>query len=250
MDTKELEFTGELRRGSAGLGVQRVQEWLCLHNLGLVIDGMTDPNPYGPRTEKRVRQFQSLRGITETGVVDEETFAALTKPLRDALAFTPFGDGTSLAQLFLDVARQHLVAKPREVGGENAGPWVRYYMHGADGPKQHWCAGSVTSMLLQAAELLDVISPIQYHINCNRLHDTARDAGRLVRGADTDKSRLFPACIFLVKSKAGGYNHTGLAWNLDDDGCDTIEGNFTGARGGGMYAYSRAHTSLDYIALD
>ena len=43
---------------------------------------------------------------------------------------------------------------PREIGGQNMGPWVRLYMDGREGAEFPWCAGFVCFVLAQACEAM------------------------------------------------------------------------------------------------
>jgi len=49
--------------------------------------------------------------------------------MRIALAPIP-NEGQALSQLMVAYAQQHLSTRPREVGGQNMGPWVRLYLVG------------------------------------------------------------------------------------------------------------------------
>jgi peptidoglycan hydrolase-like protein with peptidoglycan-binding domain len=98
---------------------QRVQEFLILNGFAVSIDG-----DFGPATEKRVRDFQTARGLPATGVVDIKTQEELVAPIVKALNPIAAG-GKSLSALAAAYARQHIKNRPREAGGDNRGPWVR-----------------------------------------------------------------------------------------------------------------------------
>ena len=244
----EQDFTGLVTRGSKGVAVRRVQEWLTLRGQGLGIDG-----DFGKITMHCVENFQREQGMLITGMVDESTWTALTQPLRDALRPIEFVDGDTLPTVFLRVAQQYLAAKPREVGGDNMGPWVRHFMRGLEGPLQQWCSGSALTMLLQAAALLGIESPIPYTVNCNRMADYARKAGRLVQG---EHAGDVPAAgLFLVEKEDRSdpgekYSHTGVFISITDGVAQTIEGNFGAGRKAGMHSYHRDLSKNDIIRLD
>ena len=115
----ELELDRSLRRGDRGQKVKLVQEWLCLRGLGVRID-----SDFGAATEFAVKHFQNKNGLSDSGVVDGQTFESLTQPMRDVLQPATSSAG-SLGRMIVAFARQHLRQKPREVGGQHRGPWVR-----------------------------------------------------------------------------------------------------------------------------
>src|SRR5690349_15097170 len=78
----EVELDGRpLRRATTRTpAMRRVQEWLTLNGLALVVDG-----DFGPATESCVEAFQRRRALPPTGAVDAATYAALVEPLRAVL---------------------------------------------------------------------------------------------------------------------------------------------------------------------
>lgn len=135
----EVVFAGTLDTGSRGIAVKRVQEWLNLHGFGLVTDA-----DYGPITADAVIRFQVHAGLPGNGVVDAATFSRLVQPMV-AVLNRNIQSAPTLNEAVLDFARAHLEQHPREMGGQNRGPWVRLYMRGQDGPPWAWCAASSPS---------------------------------------------------------------------------------------------------------
>src|SRR5262245_11538791 len=114
-------------KGDRGQKVRLLQEWLCLHGYGLLIDGQ-----FGPATDFAVTQFQKKVGLKEDGRVGPATFKGLIRPMSTAL--TRFATGRhDFGHLVVRYAKRHLMQSPREVGGQNKGPWVRLYMNGHEG---------------------------------------------------------------------------------------------------------------------
>ena len=58
---EEIDFDGPIERGAKKMRAQRVQEFLTLNGFAVSIDG-----DFGPATEKRVRDFQTARGLPAT----------------------------------------------------------------------------------------------------------------------------------------------------------------------------------------
>jgi hypothetical protein len=220
----ELKQERYYRRGDNGPGVKRVQEWLNLHGFALTID-----SDFGPRTELVLRQFQDKAGLPVTGVADPATFTALVAPMRAALSpIVP--KGPSLGHLVVAYAQQHLAQHPREVGGQNRGPWVRLYMDGHEGKDWAWCAGFATYCLQQAATALKMMPrplPLARTYSCDELAAAARRQKRLLSGPLTQeqRNRITPGSLFLVRREANDWNHTGIVVATTKDGVHTIEGN-------------------------
>jgi peptidoglycan hydrolase-like protein with peptidoglycan-binding domain len=113
----DLKLDAPKKPGSSGEKVRLIQGWLSLHGFKLVVDG-----GYGDATARQVRAFQKAQRLPVTGIVDEETYARLVRPMIAALS--PIAPDGTLGSLVVAYARQHLVQHPQEVGGENRGPWV------------------------------------------------------------------------------------------------------------------------------
>ena len=244
---RELEFPGEIRGGSRGKPVRVVQEWLSYHRFPTSIDG-----GFGSATELAVKDFQKARGLRVSAVVDEKTHAALVQPLMDALEPIDPG-GKSLPQLVLAYARRHAALHPIELGGANAGPWVRLYMEGNQGEAWAWCAGFVTFLMKQACAFSSLPMPIAGSPSCDSLAAQAKAAGCLVRETDLNRSgRPAAACVFLVRRTPTDWVHTGLVSKFEDDAFRTIEGNTndSGSREGfEAIERARSYASKDFITL-
>lgn len=245
----ELAFSGVVDRGARGIQARRVQEWLTLHKHAIKIDGS-----FGRITEAAVIAFQEEKGLTKSGTVDEETWAILVEPMAKAVASIPAEPGDTLGSVFRRTVLQHLENRPREVGGNNCGPWVRGYMRGHDNNEGgdadwNWCAGSVTTMLLQAAETLGVEPPISYQINCNRLADAAKKAGLFLDGESPDRKEAPTTGIFLEEKTDSTYRHTGAYLSVKNDVVETVEGNFGSGVNGRMARYRRTLEKNDIIPI-
>lgn len=241
-----------LKRGSKGPHVRLLQEWLDLFGCGTMIDG-----EFGPATEAALRRFgQTTVGLDDVAQTDVNVWTRLLMPMIYAVTnnLTPT---TSFRNAVLSVAHQHLNAKPREVGGENSGPWVRLYMDGNQGQIWAWCAGFATFVVLQAATqaaVATVSAPIARTFDCDVLARTAKASGRFVVGVNGKKPEgVAVGDVFVVKGKtAGDWIHTGVIVDIADDHLTTIEGNTndTGGREGYMVAKRfRSFTGLDYIRV-
>jgi hypothetical protein len=246
---KELVFQGNIQRGQKNKRVRFVQEMTALQGFRTGIDG-----DFGPGTTEVVGQFQVARGLARTGVVDEPTFDALIQPLLRAL--TPIeGFQGSYGELVVAYARQHLAEHPREVGGQNGGPWVRLYMRGHEGTDWAWCAGFVCFLLQQAADTSNARVPFKRTFSCDVLAERAKNAGlfRSERDLDRDdpaRAGVPPGSLFLVRKTSSDWTHTGLVTECQAETFGTIEGNTNddGHREGyEVCARTRAYPKRDFI---
>lgn len=221
---KELRLAHPLERSATGIAVRRVQEWLTLNGIAVVVDGR-----FGPATAYAVGRFQGRRGLPKTGIVDEPTFETLTKPLYRALA-PPRTVSSEISSGVAAAARQHFRERPREVGGANRGPWVRVYMDGADGAGCLWCAGFVSFLVRQAAWHAGVPLPMQPTFSCDVIARDAQTEGRFIAESEiaADPATLddLPrGSLFVQRRSADDWNHVGIVAAAVDEIIETIEGN-------------------------
>ncbi|MCL4694028.1 MAG: peptidoglycan-binding protein [Candidatus Hydrogenedentes bacterium] len=238
-------YKGAVRKGDKGQAVTEVQEWLGFHDCGTGIDG-----DYGDATEKAVQKFQKKKGIAESGVVNRATFDMLVQPMTGALADIPPG-GRTLAQLVVAYARQHLKPNPREIGGQNMGPWVRLYMDGHEGTDWPWCAGFATYIVKVAAAGMGVPMPVKRTFSCDALASDAKGKGIFIKLPDvSSRSSIKPGALFLRRKSSTDWSHTGIVTRVDSDTFETIEGNTNDAgdrEGYEVCARVRAFGEYDFI---
>lgn len=239
----ELTLDQSRARGSRGVRVRIIQEWLTLHGHAVVADG-----DFGAATEEAVRRFQQRGGLRPDGVVGKKTYAALVAPMTAALARLEPGR-KSLGALVASYAQQHLRSRPREVGGENAGPWVRLYMNGNEGSDWAWCAGFACFVLKQACDTLGIPLPIRPSVSCDSLASSARERGRFVgeneRAASAD---LGAGSLFLNRRTSTDWVHTGIVLAFREEVFETIEGNTNDA--GSREGYEVCRRVRGYPAKD
>jgi hypothetical protein len=218
----EIQFGGQaIKRGAPkSMNTKRVQEWLNLHGIALKVD-----SDFGPATELCVKTFQKKQGLPQTGVVDKATFDRLVAPMR--IALKPIAqDGKTLNQLIVAYARQHIAQRPREVGGQNRGPWVRLYMDGEDGPGALWCAGFATYPIKQAAEQLHRDLPVLRDFAVLNIANDAKVKHHfLALPGPAERKRIKPGSLFLERGTDKPFQHCGIVTAVNGDTMATIEGN-------------------------
>lgn len=251
----ELKFPGPLKKGVRGMKARRIQEWLTFNDFRTAID-----DDFGSATERALKDFQTSCGLNATGTVDQDAWSLLTAPMTRAFSSPASGAGGTLSETVLAVANQHLREHPVELGGQNRGPWVRAYMNGNEGNAWPWCAGFVTFVMKQAAQIFGKKTPISGSFSCDVLASQAKDKSRFVSeqkisgdGSLFTKSKLGECCIFLVRRTSSDWTHTGFAFNYDKDTFHTIEGNTNdeGSREGYEVCHRiRGRGKMDFIKID
>ncbi len=244
---KELEFVKTTKRGEKSKQARLAQEWLCLNDFSVKIDG-----DFGPGTALAVTRFQTKAKLPVTGEVDEATWNALVAPMRQALQFVAPGS-KNLRQMVVAYAERHLAQHPREVGGENSGPWVRLYMKGLEGPPWPWCAGFATFILKQAADTLGVTPPLPQIFGCDSLAGQAEKQGFLLRPkSPADYAKVAAGTLFLVRKSPYHWQHIGIVAQVLGDAMVTIEGNTNDdgvPEGFEVCRRSRALKDRDYLLV-
>lgn len=244
----EWDFDGEIGRGSSGRRPKLVQEWLSLHGIQVAIDGR-----FGPATAQALRKFQELRGLRPTGVVNHSTFDALLAPMTEARSSIS-AQGRPLSDLVIAYAKRHLAQHPREIGGQNLGPWVRLYMKGNEGPDFPWCAGFACFVLQQACGCLSRSAPVRPSFSCDLLATDAQKRALFLAETKRRSPEDTPAgSFFLSRRVVGDWDHTGLVLSAGKDTFETIEGNTNDA--GDREGYEvcrrvRGYKHKDFIVLN
>jgi hypothetical protein len=244
---QDLELDQNYQKDSKGQKVKLIQEWLNLRGYHLVSDG-----DFGPATEYAVKAFQKTLGLEADGVVGPKTFSQLVMPMTNALK--PIDPGNkSLGEMVVAYARQHLQEQPREISGQNMGPWVRLYMSGNQGADWPWCAGFVSFILKQACQSLNKPLPIITSVSCDFLAASAMEKKRfLPENKTNDKSQLNPGAIFLNRRTATNWVHTGIVINAETEVFHAIEGNTNddgSAEGYEVCQRIRGYKSKDFILV-
>lgn len=236
----------ELKRGDKGPGVKHIQEWLCLHGNHTTID-----SDYGPATEHAVRQFQAAHNIAPIGITGKTTWAALVKPITNAMS--PIVGISAKSDLIVAYAKQHLKNRPREIGGQNRGPWVRLYTGGHEGPAWPWCAGFASFIIKQAYKNNP---PVHATLSCDALASEAIKKHIFIPMPPASKrNTIKPGFLFLIRKSPNNWTHAGIVTSVHTDAFTTIEGNTNdeGSREG-YEACARTRSfnpsrPVDFIAL-
>ncbi|MEH6444422.1 MAG: peptidoglycan-binding protein [Oceanospirillaceae bacterium] len=231
------------------MGIKRIQEWCCLHQCNTGIDC-----DFGPSTQAAVKLFQHRKTLPETGVVDRQTWTMLTAPMRKAIASIEGAD--NLNNTVLSVAKQHLAQVPKEVGGNNKGPWVRLYMNGKEGNSQRWCAGFVCAIVNQAAANLGGSCPFKRQVGVDALVKDAKNSGRFISEPTVSnelarKNKVALGSLFVIRKSHDDWIHVGIVTNVEAERFLTIEGNTNGDNvdGGNATYSSRGFKNKDFLQL-
>lgn len=243
-----------ISRGSNGQDVKLVQEWLCLHDCRVKIDG-----DFGPATEAAVKKFQTKVKLQQTNIVDELVFRALIAPITRACRQLDT-TAEAFSQRVVAAARQHLKEQPKEVGGQGSGPWVRLYSGGKEGRDVVWCAGFVTTLITQSQEgLRTPANVVKGSLSCDALVKQAQELDlfateRLVEEGIVKRSDLGSGTVFLIRAEhePTHWIHAGIVTAFHPDYMETIEGNVNDEEnryGSEVCRMLRGYRNIDFIKL-
>lgn len=154
------------------------------------------------------------------------------------------------------IAHRHLAEHPREVGGQNRGPWVRLYMGGNEGSAWPWCAGFVSFVIRQTAAALGRPVPFPNTYSCDTLAANGRKRSLFIAerniGPGNAAVKLPPGTVFLNRRSSDDWTHTGLVVVASNETFGTIEGNTNdeGSREGyEVCARTRGYANKDFVRL-
>ena len=223
----------------------RIQELCTVRGQKTLVDG-----DFGGGTEQAVRAIQRAAGLAPDGVVGPAVWAFLIAPLLAALKLPAVTGG--FGDTVLQVARQHDLQNPHEIGGANRGPWVKLYMKGQHGAHLPWCAGFVSFVLRQAALATKTKPLYNYEFGCDQLASLAKSAGTYVKQSEM-KPGASPA-IFLVRNprNAADWTHTGFGHSFTASAFQTVEGNGNasgGREGTEVVQLHRGYASRNFVLL-
>lgn len=228
--------------GHVGADIKKVQEWLSYYKQPVLIDG-----EFGPAT---LAALQSVLGTAVT-VVDQAVFDNLQMPIIaiESVVDEPMNwVNLSFSETVVKLAQGHLAHAPIEIGGPNAGPWVRYYMNGNEGEQWAWCAGFVTKILKQASFIRNVPMPIRGSFSCDELATQAKAASLFIPEGNKPK----PGYVMLCRKSQYDWTHTGIVTEVYDDHYCSIEGNTndSGSREGiAVCKMTRGYAKKDFIQV-
>jgi hypothetical protein len=215
-----------LKRGANGPTVRILQEHLTLAGYPLLIDG-----DFGPATERALDLWREAKRVpADERAVSAVDAALLTAPLWRAL---------SARGSILDIAEAYRREHPREVGGNNRGPWVRTFCDGVEG--EPWCGYAARHIARQAGDpWAERISPSCDVTAARALHDGRWSSTPIVGG------------LFLVRRTAVDWTHMGIVLDAGPGWISSWEGNANdeGSREGHeVCSRTRGVGRLDFVRM-
>lgn len=235
---KELTITATQKKNGVNNNkkdVMKIQSWLTLFSMTNPVAGTATgvDGDFGSGTEQAVVNFQKIKGLPQSGIVNQDVFSVLCEPMQKAFEGTI--TGSNLRQLILNVAQNHIKNKPFELvikEQSNSGPWVRAYMGGNEGTPWFWCMGFVQTIIDQAASIQNknfkTLMPLTF--SCDTVGTTGLQKGLLSRytAVRNNPSIVKPGDIFLLQKTPNDWVHTGIITTIGTDTFETIEGNTNG----------------------
>jgi hypothetical protein len=214
---KEITLNSAIVRGRSA-GARLVQEYLWVNGIRPVIDGN-----WGDATQAALDQFCRAKKLPQANQVDQQLMDHLAQPLLRAASEVAIS--ASLSKTIVKYAKQQLAEHPIEIGGENAGPWVRLYMNGNQGDEWLWCAGFVTYIVRHCAKQHQLTNPVPRTFSCDTLAANAKASSCL--HTSNVLAAAQPGAVFLLPSEksSADWVHTGLVLEANNGVIITAEGN-------------------------
>ena len=246
-----------LKKGDQGAEVIELQKLLVKRGYPVGIDG-----DFGAKTYQAVRAFQSQnldqhgQPLKVDGEVGPLTWWSLTHPKPvveppsavryDRVPPAEMG-GSELGRAALRVAIGELKSGAGEVGGDNAGPWVRKYLQPAGLDEGNsWCASFVSWCYFRSCGSDKEKMPFPYSPGARALLSKFKSKG----WASEPQSGYEPVPGDLVfwwrVSLQGWQGHVGLVHQVKDGMLYTIEGNRSPKVQGFSYVLSRMEKLLGF----
>lgn len=237
----EMKYPGALARGAKSKDARRIQEWLVYHGHTVAVD-----DDFGRGTEAALARYQGSLGFTSSGVLDQRTWESLTDPLHRIMA--PIVSNGDVRATVLDYAWRNERVKPIEIGGPNAGPFVRSYMLGNDGHWAQWCAGFTCFVLAQAFRACG-INELPF-VPSFGVPQIARSAQK--RGIFSADGPARAGDVFVIPTAKGSWSHIGIVAEWKTPKFVSIEGNTNdagSADGTCARSWDRTVSRCDYIRI-
>jgi hypothetical protein len=256
---------------------KEIQEWLCLASYHVAIDGEVGPATTAAARVYFEQQQDGGFGTRLTPDASQGVWGIALERLRASLyrAMNPafIAPLPSLPVAIVSIANAHLREHPREIGGDNMGPWVRLYMNGNEGRQWYWCAGFVTYVVRQAVDATAVLvpvtamqdpstpvgyvpiprtNPVPRAFSCDIMAEHAQASGRLETKIGGPRLPA-PGWVFLHRRAPGDWDHTGIVTEAFTDHFLSVEGNTNddGSRNGyEVCARRRGYKNMDFIRVD
>lgn len=222
-----------------------MQELVSFRGHNVKLDGV-----YGPATAAALKAAQCPLGNQDA--ITKRSFEFLVTPLKKACELS--SSAITFPEAVVEYAQNHNRMRPREIGGQNMGPWVRLYMDGNEGVQWPWCAGFATFVLAQAAATRPPVKmTVKRTFSCDMLASMAKTSVKFVDGNTKAIHQLIkPGDLFLVRRTAFDWVHTGIVVAVRPDSFTAIEGNTNddGSREGYEVCMRiRAYKNHDFVSV-
>jgi hypothetical protein len=246
-----------LKKGDHGPEVSELQRLLTQRGYPVAGDGEFDA-----RTYQAVRAFQSQnldqhgQPLVVDGRVGPLTSWSLQHPKPDLApaSAVDYGlmppaeaGGSAGGCAALEAAIGELNAGAGEMGGNNAGPFVRKYLEPAKVAEGNsWCASFVSWCYLQASGSDPGRMPFRYCPGARGLLTRFRDKGWARAPQDAYQPAPGDPVFWWRVKLSGWHGHVGLVHQLKDGMLYTIEGNRSPRVQGFAYVFSRMDKLLGF----
>lgn len=246
-----------LKQGDQGKEVTSLQKLLVQRGYPADINGVFDT-----RTYQAVRAFQSQnmdqhgQPLVVDGKVGPLSWRSLNHPKPDLVTPSAIDylqlpaknkGGSVIGRAALAAAIGELQASAGEIGGNNAGPWVKKYIAPAGlNEGNSWCASFVSWCYLQASGGKPAAMPFQYNPSARGLLQQFKKSGWEHEPNSGYQPQPGDIVVWWRVQLTGWQGHVGLVHQVQDGMLYTIEGNRSPRVQGFSYVASRIDKLLGY----
>lgn len=173
------------------------------------------------------------RKLQVDGVAGPLTWASLTlpsdavfeRPIPESFQQVPVG-GSVIGRSALHFGLKEMKAGAREIGANNAGPFVeKYHRQAMDELQWAWCAAFTSWCFDQAAMLMNLDMPFEYTVGAQNIHRQLTELGMTYDASDENPPEPGDVVVWWRGETRSWQGHVGIVWGYKNGIVYVLEGN-------------------------
>lgn len=224
-----------LRIGSKGPRVLELTDKLV--RVGLI---KTPTEKFDAQVERAVRAWQ-VHGVDDRGrklqvdgLVGPLTWASFEldpdavfdKPVPESFYEVTQRGGSVIGRTALQFAIGEMELGAREIGANNAGPFVdKYHRQAMDEKQWAWCAAFTSWCFWKASKLVNQPMPFEYTVGAQHIHRQLEKAGMTYDASDENPPQPGDICVWWRGVTRTWKGHVGIVWGYKNGIIYIVEGN-------------------------
>lgn len=223
-----------LKIGNTGPEVEKLTTYLVKVKLLSTVADVFDK-----QVQNAVKQFQAAHTdsrdhpLVPDGIVGPLTWWALEHDdITDYIKPTVLEqqapaqlDSNNFGSLVVSFALKEIELGAKEIGENNAGPFVSKYHNGLGNPGDAWCAAFVSYCIKSAAESLGIPMPYRYSLGAKDVYLQFQKKGWAYKASDDNAPQPGDIVVWHRGDPRAWTGHIGLVHHYDGGIVYVIEGN-------------------------